>query len=260
MSIKQVAAKQAAKHTHDQKADKVREVVAKKTPTDDQRWSFSYRYFQEIKNFGLDSASIDKKWMLSVVYRLQELSKLTISEVVESRTVVEGSLRIHDINWQQKNIPIKRTDLSWIDDVYLKNPEEYPIMQLAVSKALGRIIGFFDEQNSFQIVLLDPLHNAQPSKFNGYKVQLCRPLGCEITTVLNEARKAVAKISDRDCDCAADLEASLIWKKLHPGGALVIPSSDDGIIKDADDVIELGLAAGYEEIVRAGVEALIAKA
>jgi len=98
-------------------------------------------------------------------------------------------MRIHNINWSAKSVPIKRSDLNWIDKDYLNNEEEFPIMQIAVSRAEGRLVGFFDEQNAFQIVLLDPLHNAQPSKYNGYKVRLCKPLGCELSTVMHEAKR-----------------------------------------------------------------------
>lgn len=257
MSIKTVAAKQAARHQHDPLPGKVRKVIGKVKPSEEQRWSFSYRYFSEIKNFGLDSGKVDKKWTISVVYRLQELSKLTISEVFDSRDLAEGSLRFHEINWTQKNIPIQRADLDWIDKDYLDNPEEFPIMQIAVSKAEGRLVGFFDEQNSFQIVLFDPLHNAQPSIYNGYKVRLCQPLGCEMTAVRHAARKAVAKISERECDCANDLEGALNWSNSRTGAALVIPSSDERVLKDADDLIEMGIAEDYEQIIRAGIDALL---
>jgi len=194
---------------------------------------------------------------LSVIYRLQELSKLTISEVTENRDIVEGSMRIHNINWSAKSVPIKRSDLNWIDKDYLNNEEEFPIMQIAVSRAEGRLVGFFDEQNAFQIVLLDPLHNAQPSKYNGYKVRLCKPLGCELSTVMHEAKKAVEKIANRECNCSADLEGALDWTNRKFGSALVIPSSDDGIVKEADALIEMELAEGYEQIVRAGIEVLL---
>lgn len=257
MSIKAVAERQASRNQHGSRTEEVRKVIAKVKPPVQQRWSFSYRYFSEIKNFGLDSAKVDKKWALSVVYRLQELSKLTISEVFESRDVAEGTLRFHEIDWKSKNIPIKRADLDWIDKDYLNNSEEYPIMQIAVSKAEGRLVGFFDEQNAFQIVLFDPLHNAQPSNYNGYQVQLCQPLGCEITTLRYEAGKAIARIAERECGCAQDLDGALSWSKRRPGLALVIPSSDEGIFKDADELIEMGLAKGYEEIVRAGIDALL---
>jgi len=257
MNIKSAVSKQAARRHSQSTAAKVSKVIAKANPPEEQRWSFSYRYFSEIKNFGLDSGLVDKKWIVSVIYRLQELSKMTISEVFNSRDLAEGSLRFHEINWTQKNIPIQREDLDWIDRDYLENSEEFPIMQVAVSKAEGRLIGFFDEQSAFQIVLLDPLHNAQPSKYNGYKVRLCQPLGCEITAVRYAARKAVAKISDRSCECAGDLEGALGWSSSDSGMALIIPTADEQTFKDADDLLELGLAMDYEEIIRAGIDALL---
>jgi hypothetical protein len=225
---------------------------------ENQRWSFSFRFFQEIKNFGLDSTQIDKGWMLSVIYRLQELSKLTVADVTENRSVMEGTLRMHHINWSQKSIPIEKKDLTWIDQDYLDNAEEYPIMQISVSRAEGRLIGFFDEDNSFQIVLLDPLHNAQPSNYNGYKVRLCKPLGCEVTAIRYAANKVIEKIAGRDCSCANDLRGALEWSKKTPGTSIVIPFIDDKLVKDADEVIQMELAADYTGILQAGIDKLIA--
>lgn len=62
MSIKAVVERQASRNHHDSRTEEVRKVIAKVKPPVQQRWSFSYRYFSEIKNFGLDSAKVDKKW------------------------------------------------------------------------------------------------------------------------------------------------------------------------------------------------------
>lgn len=256
--IKDVAAKQALKTHVDPRNGVIKKVLIRSKLRENQRWSFSFRFFQEIKNFGLDSSQIDKGWMLSVIYRLQELSNLSVADVTENRAVMEGTLRIHDINWDQRSIPIKREDLSWIDSSYLGNPEEYPIMQISVSKAEGRLIGFFDEDSSFQIILLDPLHNAQPSKFNGYKVRLCKPLGCEVTAIRYATNKIVEKIANRDCSCAQDLQGALKWSKKTPGMAIVIPSGDDQLVKDADEVIQMKLSVDYAGILQAGIDNLIA--
>jgi len=53
------------------------------------------------------------------------------------------------------------------------------------------------------------------------------------------------------------LEGALDWTNRKFGSALVIPSSDDGIVKEADALIEMELAEGYEQIVRAGIEVLL---
>lgn len=257
MSIRAAASRQASHLAANPAANKVSKVPERRPPAADERWSFSFRYFSEIEYFGLDSAKIDKKWMLSVIYRLQELSKLTISQVMEERNVVGGTMRIHNIDWGGRSVPIKLADLDWIDKDYLGNPQEYPIMQIAVSKAEGRLVGFFDEQNAFQIVLLDPLHNAQPSRRNGYKVQLCSPLGCEMTAVRHEVHMAIERISARDCSCADDLKGALDWKRRKSGTAMVIPASDGKIVADADALIEMGWAEGYEGIVAAGIEKLL---
>jgi len=255
--IKDVAAKQAVKAQDDPGKGGIKNVLIRAGLRENQRWSFSFRFFREINYFGLDSDKINKSWMLSVIYRLQELSSLTVAEVTESREVISGTLRIHDINWNQQNIPIERESLSWIEPVYLKNPEEYPIIQIAVSKANGRLIGFLDEDNSFQIVLLDPLHNAQPSKFNNYKVIFSKPLGCEVTKIRYSVTKAVDKIAGRSCGCVKDLESALDWTKKSTGMAIVIPSGDGQVIKDADEIIQMKLATDYAAILQVGIDKLL---
>jgi len=239
--------------------EKVKATLARAPTREEDRWSFGFRFFREIENFGLDSGKVDKKWTLSVIYRLGELSALKVAEVMESPTYRDSTLRIHDIDWSAKNIPIKRSDLNWLSAEYLNNPEEFPIFQFAVSRAEGRLIGFLDEDNVFQVVLLDPLHNAQPAKINDYKVRMCKPLGCEITSVKYEANQAIGRLKDKDCGCASEFEKALSWNKTRPGVAIVIPIVDGTDIADADEVIRDGYAKSYAEIFSAGLVAVVSQ-
>lgn len=259
MSIRNAAARQASRLANDPAANKVGRAVEKTKPAADEPCAFSFRFFKEIENFGLDAKNIDKAWPMSFLYRLQELSKMTVVDLTENRAVMEGTLRIHDIDWNGKNTPIKRKDLDWIDSVYLGNSEEFPIIQIAVSKAMGRMVGFFDEKNHFQIVLLDPLHNAQPSKYNEYKVRFCKPLGCELTTVRSQAASAIQRIKGRTCSCAEDLSDSLEWIEHATGGAVVIASLDERLLRDASDIMQMGAAESHAEIFQSGIEVLLEK-
>jgi hypothetical protein len=256
MSINAAAKAQAAK-SFDAAADKkIKAVLTRARVRENQRWSFGYRFFKEIKYFGLASDKIDKKWFLSLITRLGELSALTLESVLESRNVQGGTLRMHNISWDAKNVPIKREQIDWIDDDYRSNSEEFPLVQLAVSKAEGRFVGFLDEDNVFQIVLLDPLHNAQPSKFNDYKVQLSHPLGCEVTALKDEANLALARISGRPCGCEQELTVAFSWRKRKPGQAIVIPVVEGSSVEDADGLIAAGKALSYLDIFEAGLVSL----
>ena len=59
---------------------------------------------------------------------------------------------------------MKRQTWDQVDSVYLDNPEDYPWQQFQITRANGRVIGFWDEYHVFQVVLLDPEHNMQPCK------------------------------------------------------------------------------------------------
>lgn len=110
--------------------------------------------------------------------KLTELSKKDIKDFVANGTG-KDTWRYHPISWMQENIPVQREDLDWVHKDYLENKEEYPLLQFQISKSLGRVVGFWDEFQIFNIVLLDPLHNIQPSKDYNYRVNYCSPLDSE---------------------------------------------------------------------------------
>lgn len=240
--------------------ERIKKALSRSPVRERQRWSFGFRYFREIKNFGLDASEVDRKWLLSVVYRLSDLSGLELSAVMEDGTVRDGTLRIHDIDWNAKNIPIKQSDLYWIDAVYKGNPTEFPLFQLAVSKAEGRLVGFLDEDNVYQVVLLDPLHNAQPSKFSDYKVRLSKPLGCEVTSIRYELGLIRQKSKERGCGCEVDIAAALEWRKGAPGFAIVMPLVKGTELQDAETLIAEGVATNYTDIFSLGLVAALERA
>lgn len=149
----------------------------------DRRWSFSFRFWNQIENFGLSRS--ESKWFVSLFEKLKELSDKQIEKFL-SDGAERDAWRYHPINWNQENIPVQQKDLDWIDAAYKDNPDDFPLLQFQVSQALGRIIGFWDENNIFNIVLLDPHHNMQPSKSHNYRIDACSPLSCEYTSLLSE--------------------------------------------------------------------------
>ena len=166
---------------------------------------------------------------------------------------------MHNIDWKARNIPFKREDIDWLDE-YFDNPAEFPLFQISVSKALGRLVGFLDEDNIYQVVLLDPLHNAQPSSYNGYKVQLSSPLGCQITSIRHKASALSIKSKEIGCDCWRGIDAVFEWGKSSPGIALVMPMKDNRILADADDLISEGHVQTYADIFAEGVDTVLTRA
>lgn len=192
-----------------------------------------------------------------MLYRLSELSSLRVSDVMSDRGTREGTLRIHDIDWAARNVPIKLEDIDWIDAPDRLAGGDFALIQIAVSKAEGRLIGFFDEESVFQIVLLDPLHNAQPSKYNDYKVRLSKPLGCEVTALRHEVSQVMLKSRERGCGCGTDLAGALRWRRDQPGGAIVMPVVDGTEIEDAEQLIAEGRVGSYRDIFAAGLVAVL---
>lgn len=130
--------------------------------------SFSFRFFRQIDFFGVGSEK--SSWFAGLFDRLSELSQKDAGFFEQPYTAGK-SYRLHEIKWDQPNIPMKRSDFGWVEKAYLENDQDYPFVQFSISRSKGRVIGFFDETSSvFFVLLLDPKHNMQPTKDHGYKV------------------------------------------------------------------------------------------
>lgn len=227
------------------KVSKAPTVKGPKKDIPSDNWTFSFSYFKQIRYFGLDKSK--PKWFASFLSRLSDLSKMTRSEI-ESNPRLTIDFRYHKINWNVKNVPIKRADLNWIPKKYLENEEEFPLLQFQVSKALGRIVGFWDIKNVFYIVLLDPLHNIQPAKTHHYKVDDCSPLSCEYSSLLKDIEDLKSK--HQPCEkCQLYIDLSQLPKRDNQFNFVLCYLDDESRDllleklegKSINDIIELGL-------------------
>lgn len=122
-------------------------VVSSRQVPRSQPWRFGFSHFRQIESFGLDGSSIKNTWLISVLERFSELGNSSVDDVLNDKRVAEAN-RCHLINWDQKNIPITLDDIDWLPTRFKKS-EEYPILQFAVSKALGRVLGFSMKNGHF---------------------------------------------------------------------------------------------------------------
>lgn len=222
------------------------------------KWNFSFQYWNQIEFFGLDRS--ENSWFVSLLERLRDLSKYTVEDF--SRNVqLRDAHRFHAINWEAKNCPIKREDLNWIPPQILENSEDFPLVQVHVSKALGRIVGFFDSDNVFNIVLLDPLHNIQPSKRVEYKVRDCDMVGCQYSSLLYKVSTILdTKCKNGACGYAQELKRQIKKRdELLAANCVMIFISDEnkgwidqleqsGIVDSVDEIFIRGLEVKLEEI------------
>lgn len=170
-------------------------------------FTFSLRYWSEADNFGL--GDVDVGWYRSLVGRLNDLSKEKVTRFVEDPGF-QNALRYHVVDWDLRNVPLTRAQLTWLPRQIRENEVEFPIYQFHVSKAVGRIHGFWDSEHCFNIVLLDPLHNLQPSKDVGYRVRSTSPSECKYSA-LKVALDTACATSCLQANC----EFSMAVKGVH---------------------------------------------
>jgi hypothetical protein len=223
--------------------------VDKSVPTP-KLWTFGFRFFRQIKFFGLNRT--DSGWFVSFLEKLTEISSEDIDEFL-SNMEKRNAWRFHDVNWNLYNVPIRRSDLNWLPNDILSNAEEFPIHQFQISKALGRVAGFFDPEQVFQIVLLDPWHNLQPSKAHNYRVSPCDSMSCDYTRMREEILNAaeLAACSIEECPVRTALRA--IDRKPDQAYGVILLKPEDQVVRDAYQLISEGRAASYEELFCAGI-------
>jgi hypothetical protein len=212
---------------------------------EDKRWGFSFQYWMQVEHFGFSGK--DATWFVSLLDRLCEMSKLPRT-ALQTDFALKDALRIHRLDWGKPKIPIQRKDLVWLPEDFLNNEAEYPILQFMITKGLGRVAGFWDDE-FFNIVLIDPHHNLQPTQSSGYKVTYCKPLENELETVLmnlSSIKNITAPCSAASCSIRPEL--NLIHFRHHPIGIVYIKEEyltdldqmvKDGKVKSLDECIEL---------------------
>lgn len=159
-------------------------------------WSFSFKFFNQPQYFGL--GNVRESWFVSLLNRLRDVSRID-PEVLNNSNSRENGIRYHKIDWDARGIPVTRQDFNWVDKPILDNDDEFPFYQFHISKALGRIIGFWNETSQvFYILVLDPMHNLQPSKRHNYSIRRTNTLDCQYSSLLRDIESLKTKA--QKCD------------------------------------------------------------
>lgn len=191
---------------------------------------------------------------MSLMQKLQELSKYRVEDFLTAGEA-RNQWRYHEIDWAADAVPIRRDQCVWISADYM-NEVEYPFMQFQVSTALGRVVGFWDEEKAFNVVLLDPLHNIQPSRKHNYTVRECYPAKGEYAHLLAKVdRLQSATCGSAECGASAaiaQLGSSVIK-------SVVVVGLDDEDIGNIEAVREEWKTVSMSDIFKRGVDAAIAK-
>ncbi len=216
-----------------------------------RKWTFSFRYWRQIEYFGFDRT--DPGWFASLLEKLQELSNEEFDKFIcDSKK--RDIWRYHSIDWGHTNVPIQIKDLNWLPPYFLDNPEEYFLVQFQISKALGRVVGFWDSDLVFNIVLLDPWHNIQPSRDHGYKVDPCNPLVCEYTKLLNKLDMILDTLcKEKNCEHIQNIKGIPTNRDALIENNILMVKLTDEDVEYSKLIIEEGKIGSLNEIFKDGL-------
>ena len=217
-----------------------------------KKWTFSFRYWRQIEYFGLDRT--EARWFASLLEKLVALSNEEVDRFIcnpQKRDV----WRYHKIDWGHKNIPIQLKDLGWLPRDIIENEEEFFLVQFQISMALGRVVGFWDRDYVFNIVLLDPFHNIQPSKDYDYRVDPCNSLCCDYTKLINSLDSILESYCNkRECEIAGHIQSIPTNRDalLHSNVVMIKMTDEEmeyaRILKDGDKI------KTFSDLVRDGLK------
>jgi len=114
--------------------------------------NFTFKYFTEDKDFHINHT--DLKYLQTVIRRLQEVCRLTFTELVTNNS---RAWRFHPVDWKDKRVSRDGFNIVGETDLY---DEAY---QFSVSgNEHGRIVGFFTDGRTFNVVWFDKDHKLYP--------------------------------------------------------------------------------------------------
>jgi hypothetical protein len=208
------------------------------------KWRFSLRFWRQVNYFGIDQC--DKSWFVSLLERLVDLSSSDIEDLTTGRSA--SGIRFHPIDWEKKNIPIARKDIDWLGNYA---SEDFDFVQFHISKALGRVVGFFDEEKVFNVVLLDPFHNIQPSGTFNYRVRATHVSQCQLTKLTVTMQNLILDLPNLNDSQRKEMLSELTaLSKTHYDATVHLSISNEhlekayhfasvGMIKDLGELLEL---------------------
>lgn len=104
--------------------------------------SFSFRYFRQIKNFGISGK--DSTWTSGLLQQLGVLSGKSADDLLKD-IKVKNALRMHELELKNGKTALTKADFNHIPEKYRptnENEEDCEILQFQILKATGRVIGF----------------------------------------------------------------------------------------------------------------------
>lgn len=212
-----------------------------------KKWQFSFQYWRQVEYFGVDQC--DKSWFVSLLTRLSEVSHLHVEDALAG--AYGDALRCHPINWAARNIPIARTDIDWLGDF---TSDDIEIVQFSISTGRGRVIGFFDASNIFNVILLDPLHNMQPTKKHNYQVRASYIAQCAITRLSVTFENIIAKCPHLTIPQQTEMLQRLRDLNLQYSDAAVHLSISDGHLQKAYGLARHGIIDNLGELLEASID------
>ena len=233
-------------------------IKAGERPRPSPKISFSFQYWQQMRYFGLDQAQRD--WFVGLLDRLRVASEMTRDQW--DGTVHGPAWRYHRVDWNAKAIPISKDELNWVPKVFRDNNDDFPIYQFGLGAGQGRVAGFWETNDRFAIILLDPHHNLQPSGNYGYKVTDCaeQPSPAALVHLAVDHVRVTRKCQQDDCNVHQQLATIAVRKKVD--GAyffheVISIGLEEQQKKDAEELLAAGHVSSMADIVKKGIDALV---
>jgi hypothetical protein len=156
---------------------------------------FSFQHWKQREFFGLENQKVNKEWFVDLLDSLRDLSALKVDEV-RTGSRLKDVWRFHPItSWGASKSAITEEEF-WSFAPRQYRTQEFDAYQFGICKSKGRVGGFFDEADVFNVLILDPCHNLQLSNYNDYTVIQTSALGTSYNRIVGQLAFVKSKLME----------------------------------------------------------------
>ena len=141
-------------------------------PALDPKLTVSFEYWRQVEYFAFDPSP--QAWLVDLLERVRVVSQFT-REQWNGEAKNRPPWRYHRVTLEGA-CPIRRHELNWLPKTVVEDEEQFPFYQFSLGTGDGRVLGYWETNDRFSVVLLDPHHNLYPDEsFGGVRECVASP-------------------------------------------------------------------------------------
>lgn len=180
-------------------------------PAPDPKLTISFEYWRQVEYFAFDPSP--QAWLVDLLTRIGVVSQFT-REQWNGEAKDRPPWRYHRVTLEG-SCPIRRLDLNWLPKTVVNDEEQFPFYQFSLGTGDGRVLGYWETNDRFAVILLDPHHNLYPDeRFGGVKECVESPGQTGLVHLALDYVRETRQCTDDTCAVHRELATIAVRKRV----------------------------------------------